>query len=164
MELLESMWLLWENKHGRKQGSPSLINPKKNWVARFIVDFPKVNEQLIHKPYPQKLFDMLINVELFQYAPPLDIKMRCYDIRLDVESQKIIRVLQWENNSWLWFPMDISVSPDICQEGMFDILQQLEYVEVYVCNHLEQQRLMVTSYWSSTMSKWSTHALHRANV
>ena len=65
-------------------GSPSFAQhkPKTNQV-RFLSDFRNLNKKLKQKPYPMpKINEMLLELEVFQYATSLDLNMGYYYIRL----------------------------------------------------------------------------------
>ena len=65
-------------------GDPSFAQPKpKSNQVRFISDFRNLNKQLKHKPYPMpNINEMLLKLEGFQYATPLDLNMEYYYIQL----------------------------------------------------------------------------------
>ena len=114
--------------------SPTFIIPKKNLTVRFISDFRKVNELLVRKPYPlPKIQTVLQELQGFSYATALDLNMGYYTIRLDADSQKICTIiLPWGKYSYVRLPMGIAGSPDIFQEKMSALMDQLEYVRTYL--------------------------------
>ena len=137
--------------------SPTFIIPKKNLTVRFISDFRKVNELLVRKPYPlPKIQTVLQELQGFSYATALDLNMGYYTIRLDADSQKICTIiLPWGKYSYIRQPMGIAGSPDIFQEKMSALMDQLEYVRTYLddllvltkdtyVDHLEKLRVVLT--------------------
>ena len=64
-------------------GDPYFVQPKvKTNCVSLISDFWNLNRQLKHKPYPMpKVSKILLNLEGFKYATPLDLNM-VYYIRL----------------------------------------------------------------------------------
>ena len=76
---VERLFLIWlfERANDLEWGSPFSAHPKHKWnQVRFISDFRNINKKLKHKPYPMpNINDMLLKLEGFQYATPLDLKM-----------------------------------------------------------------------------------------
>jgi hypothetical protein len=59
--------------------------------------------------------------------------MGYYTIRLDGDAQKICTIIvPWGKYSYLRLPMGISRAPDIFQEKMSGLMEQLEYIRVYI--------------------------------
>ena len=82
------------------------INLHQNRV-RFISNFRNPDEQLKQKPYPMtNIDDVLLEVEGFQYATPLDLRMGYYHIRLrKAKSNLCTIILPWKNiitNIYQW--------------------------------------------------------------
>ena len=115
-------------------GSPTFIVPKKQGTVRFLSDFRQVNQRIKRKPWPlPKISTILQELEGFRWATSLDLNMGYYHIRLDPDSQKICTIiLPWGKYAYLRLPMGISGSPDIFQEKMSTLMQELEYVRVYI--------------------------------
>ena len=101
---------------------------------RFISDFREVNKRIIRYPYPiPKISSVLQEMEGFTYATQLDLNMGYYTIRLDPDAQKICTiVLPSGKYSYLRLPMGIQNSPDIFQERMSTLMEELEYVRAYI--------------------------------
>ena len=114
--------------------SPTFIIPKPNKTVRFVTDFREVNKRLVRKPFPlPKITTILQEVEGFRYATSLDLNMGYYTIRLDADSQKICTIiLPWGKYSYLRLPMGIAGSPDIFQEKMSGLMEDLDYVRTYL--------------------------------
>ena len=114
--------------------SPTFIIPKKNGTVRFISDFRFVNKCLVRKPYPiPKISDILQKIEGITYATSLDLNMGYYTLRLDPDAQKICTIITpWGKYQYLRLPMGVSVSPDVFQEKMSDLMEGLEFVRTYL--------------------------------
>ena len=114
--------------------SPTFIIPKSNQTVRFISDFREVNKRIIRTPFPiPKIKDLLTEMEGFTYATALDLNMGYYTIRLDPDAQKICTIiLPWGKYSYMRLPMGIAGSPDIFQERMSGLMENLEYVRTYI--------------------------------
>jgi hypothetical protein len=108
--------------------------PKKNGILRFISDFRKLNEMLKQKPYPiPKNAQMLKEFEEFAYANSLDLNVGYYTIKLNSDAQKLCTIVtNFGMYQYLRLPMGISCSPDIFQEKMSDLMQDLNFVRTYL--------------------------------
>ena len=117
-----------------KWALPTFIIPKRDQSVRFISDFREVNKQIIRYPYPiPKISSVLQEMEGFTYATQLDLNMGYYTIRLDPDAQKICTIiLPWGKYSYQRLPMGIQNSPDIFQERMSTLMEELEYVRAYI--------------------------------
>ena len=117
-----------------KWAAPTFIIPKKDGSVRFISDFRELNKPIKRKPYPiPKIQDMLLNLEGFQYATSLDLNMGYYHIELTPHSKRLCTiVLPWGKYEYQRLPMGLCNSPDIFQEKMGTLMQDLEYVRAYI--------------------------------
>ena len=115
-------------------GSPAFIIPKANQTVRFLTDFREVNKRIVRTPFPiPKISTVLQELEGFTFATALDLNMGYYTIRLDPDAQKICTIiLPWGKYSYLRLPMGIAGSPDIFQEKMSSLMEELEYVRTYI--------------------------------
>ena len=114
--------------------SPTFIIPKKDKTVRFISDFREVNKRIVRYPYPiPKISSILQEMEGFTYATQLDLNMGYYTIRLDPDAQKICTIiLPWGKYSYMRLPMGLLNSPDMFQEKMSTLMEELEYVRAYL--------------------------------
>lgn len=114
--------------------APTFIIPKKDGSVRFISDFRELNKRIRRKPYPiPKIQDMLLKLEGFQYATSLDLNMGYYHIELSPDSKQLCTiVLPWGKYEYQRLPMGLCNSPDIFQEKMGELVQDLEYVRAYI--------------------------------
>ena len=114
--------------------APTFIIPKKDGSVRFISDFRELNKRIKRKPFPiPKIQDMLLKLEGFKYATSLDLNMGYYHIELSPNSKRLCTiVLPWGKYEYQRLPMGLCNSPDIFQEKMSDLMQDLEYVRAYI--------------------------------
>jgi len=114
--------------------APTFIIPKKDGSVRFISDFRELNKRIKRKPFPiPKIQDLLVKLEGFQYATSLDLNMGYYHIELSPQSKRLCTiVLPFGKYEYQRLPMGLCNSPDIFQEGMSELMADLEYVRVYI--------------------------------
>jgi hypothetical protein len=114
--------------------APTFIIPKKDGSVRFISDFRELNKRIRRKPFPiPKIQDMLLKLEGFKYATSLDLNMGYYHIELSPHSKQLCTiVLPWGKYEYQRLPMGLCNSPDIFQEKMSTLMQDLEYVRAYI--------------------------------
>ena len=115
-------------------GAPTFIIPKKNGTVRFISDFRELNKRIKRKPYPMpRIQDMLLGLEGFKYATSLDLNMGYYHIVLDNESATMCSIVTpWGKYEYVRLPMGLNNSPDIFQEKMGELFQEIEAVRAYL--------------------------------
>ncbi len=114
--------------------APSFIIPKKDKTVRFITDFRELNKRIKRKPFPiPKIQDLMLKLEGFQYATSLDLNMGYYHIELCPFSKKLCTVVfPWGKYEYQRLPMGLCNSPDIFQEKMSTLMEELEYVRAYI--------------------------------
>lgn len=114
--------------------APTFIIPKKDGTVRFISDFRQLNARIKRKPYPiPKIQDLLLKLEGFQFATSLDLNMGYYHIELSPFSKQLCTiVLPWGKYEYQRLPMGLCNSPDIFQEKMSSLVQDLEYCRAYI--------------------------------
>ena len=100
---------------------------------RVVTNFQEVNKNIIRTPYPiPKISTVLQEMEGFTYATSLDLNRGNFIIRLDGDVQKICTmILPLGKYSYLQ-PMGVCGSPDIFQERMSSLMEDLEHVRVYI--------------------------------
>ena len=93
----------------------SFIIPKSNQTVQFISNFCELNKVLKRKLWPlPKIVETLQELEGFNYASHLDLKMGYYTIRLNPDSSKICTIIPpWGKYSYQRLPMGVAGSPDI---------------------------------------------------
>ena len=94
----------------------------------------ELNKLIVRKPFPlPKISEMLLKLEGFQWATSLDLNMGYYHIRLDADSRKLCTLIfPWGKYEMQCLPMGLCNSPDIFQEKMSILMQDLEYVRTYI--------------------------------
>ena len=117
-----------------KWAAPTFILPKKDGRVRFVTDFRKLNKQIRRNPYPlPHIKDMLLKVSHFTYATALDLVMGYYNIRLSDDAKKICTITtpfgKYEYNR---LPMGVSFAPDIFQDRICQLFEDLESVRAYI--------------------------------
>ena len=144
--------------------APTFIIPKKDGSVRFISDFRELNKRIKRKPYPiPKIQDLMLKLEGFQYATSLDLNMGYYHIELSPDSRKLCTiVLPWGKYEYQRLPMGLCNSPDIFQEKMSQLVQDLEYVRAYIDDLL----IITKGDWYDHLSKTDKvlQRLHKAGL
>ena len=135
--------------------APTFIIPKKDGTVRFISDFRQLNTRIKRKPFPiPKIQDLLLKLEGFQYATSLDLNMGYYHIELTPFSKSLCTiVLPYGKYEYQRLPMGLCNSPDIFQEKMSNLVDDLEYCRAYIDD------LLVI-----TRGSWELHLEHLQQV
>ena len=115
-------------------GCPMFTIPKPDGTLRSLADLRELNKRIKRKPFPlPKITDMLQRLEGFVYATKLDLNMGYYHILLSPESSKLCTiVLPWGKYEYLRLPMGLCNSPDIFQEKINDLVEDLEFAMAYI--------------------------------
>ena len=75
-------------------GTPVFIIPNQEITVVFITDYLRINQRLVRDPYPlPRIGETMHQMELLQYATPLDINMRYYTIRIFPTSQDVTTIV-----------------------------------------------------------------------
>jgi hypothetical protein len=114
--------------------APTFIIPKKDGTVRFISDFRQLNLRIKRKPYPiPKIQDLLLKLEGFKYATSLDLNMGYYHRSLSPFSKSLCTiVLPYGKYEYQRLPMGLCNSPDIFQERMSTLIEDLEFCRAYI--------------------------------
>jgi dihydroorotate dehydrogenase len=80
---------------------------------------------------------MIRSIEGFTFASALDLNMSYYHIKLghDADTQKLCTIIfskHMGNYKYKRLPMGIKISPDFFQNFMSKIVQDMEYVKIYL--------------------------------
>jgi dihydroorotate dehydrogenase len=104
---------------------------KKNGIIRVVSDFRKINSLLQCHSFPiQKIDDMLKSMEGFTFATALDLNMGYYHIKLDADAQKLCTIiLPCEKYKCKRLSMSIKIAPDLFQNVMSKLIEDMEYVK-----------------------------------
>ena len=112
-------------------GSSSFAQPKpKLNQVRFLSDFINLNKQLKQKPYHvPKINEMLLKLEVFQYAASIYLNMGYDHIRLIKNASNLCTIiLPWEKYRYKRLPTRVANSPDIFQQKMNDLFNEFEFI------------------------------------
>jgi hypothetical protein len=114
--------------------APSFGIPKKNGEIRFVSDFRKLNQQIVRHPFPlPSIPETVRSIDGFTYCSTMDVSMGFWCIVLDKASQRLCTIiLPWGKYSYARLPMGLSVSPDIYQEKMSALFEDMSEVKVYI--------------------------------
>ena len=123
-----------EEDYTSEWASPTFAIAKKNGTIRVVSDFRKLNALLKRHPFPiPKIGDMIRSMEGFTFATALDLNMGYYHIKLDADAQKLCTIVfPWGKYKYKRLPMGIKVAPDIFQNVMSKLVQDMEYVKTYL--------------------------------
>jgi hypothetical protein len=133
LDRLVSIGVLTKVNHSQ-WAAPTFIVPKKDGRVRFVTDFRKLNKLIKRSPYPlPHIKDMLLKVSDFKYATALDLVMGYYNIRLSDDAKKICTITtpfgKYEYNR---LPMGVSIAPDIFQDRICQLFEDLESVRKFI--------------------------------
>ena len=123
-----------EEDYTSEWASPTFAIAKKNGTIRVVSDFRKLNSLLQRHPFPiPKIGDMIRSMEGFTFATALDLNMGYYHIKLDTDAQKLCTIIfPWGKYKYKRLPMGIKIAPDVFQNVMSKLTQDLEYVKTYL--------------------------------
>ena len=113
---------------------PMFTISKPDGSLRSLADLREVNKVIKRKPFPlPKITDMLQKLEGFMYATSLDLNMGYYHMMLTPFSSRLCTiVLPWGKYEYCRLPMGLSISPDIFQEKMSELMSGLEFARAYL--------------------------------
>jgi hypothetical protein len=113
---------------------PMFTIAKPDGSLRSLADLREVNKVIKRKPYPlPKIADMLLKLEGFMYATSLDLNMGYYHMLLTPFARRLCTiVLPWGKYEYCRLPMGLSVSPDIFQEKMSELMAGLDFARAYL--------------------------------
>ena len=116
--------------------APAFIIPKTDGRVRFVTDFRKLNKRIKRTPYPlpHMIKDMLLKeVSNFTYATALDLVMGYYNITLSPDASKLCTITTpFGKYEYLRLPMGVSVAPDIFQDRICQLFEDLESVRAFI--------------------------------
>jgi dihydroorotate dehydrogenase len=75
---------------------------------------------------------MIRSMERFTFASALDLNMGYYHIKLDSDAQKLCTIVfPWQMGKYEYkrSPMGIKIAPDVFQNIMSKLVQDMEYVK-----------------------------------
>ena len=108
-------------------GTPVFIIPKKGGTVRFILDYCRLNQQLVRKPYPlPRIVETIQKLEVFQYVTALDLNTGYYTIRIFSASQDMTTIFtEFGKFRYNCLPMGMCASGDIFQAKVDEILSDI---------------------------------------
>jgi hypothetical protein len=125
-----------EEDYSSEWAFPSFAIPKKNRTIRVVTDFRKLKLLLKRHPFPIPKIghgDMIRSMEGFTFASVLDLNMGYYHIKLDADAQKLCTIVfPWGKYKYKRLPMGIKIAPDVFQNVMSKLVQDMEYDKTYL--------------------------------
>ena len=114
--------------------SGSFIIPKADGTVRWISDFRALNKAIKRRVYPiPRIQDVLATRRRYSFLSKLDISMGYYTFELDETSRNLTTIATpFGLYRYCRLPMGVSQSPDIFQEKMESVLQDIEDLVVYM--------------------------------
>ena len=112
----------------------TFIVPKKNNQIRWVTDFRGLNKYLRRRVYPMpKIMDILSRRSGYKYLTKLDLSMHYYSFELDEKSRELTTFATPHGlYRYKRLPQGLSQSPDIAQEAMDNLFEDVEEVECYM--------------------------------
>ena len=113
---------------------PMFTISKPDGSLRSLADLREVNKVIKRKPFPlPKITDKLQKLEGFMYATSLDLNMGYYHMLLTPFSSRLCTiVLPWGKYEFVRLPMGLSISPDVFQEKMSELMAGLDFARAYL--------------------------------
>ena len=94
--------------------------------------------------------EMLLILDGFQYATPLDLNMGYYHIRLSKNASNFCMiVLTWLKYHYKHLPMGVAISPDIFQQKMNDLFHVFEFI----CSYIYKKIIFKKGDWIDHVQK-----------
>jgi hypothetical protein len=78
---------------------------------------------------------MIRSIEGFTFASELDLNMGYYHIKLNSDAQKLCTIVfPWNTGKYKYkrLPMGIKIAPDVFQNVMCKLVQDMEYVKTII--------------------------------
>jgi hypothetical protein len=107
----------------REWAFPAFGVPKKNNTIRFVIDFRRINANLIRREFPLwTTEEILTSIKGFLYATSIDLNMGYPSIPLNNEARKILTiVMPFGAYECLTLPMGVMPALDLFQARMVHI-------------------------------------------
>jgi dihydroorotate dehydrogenase len=124
---------IWDQRCSGKKGF--ILSFRRNYChQKAVSDFRKLNSLLESRPFPMpKIGDMTRSMEGFTFASALDLNMGYYHIKLDADAQKLCTIIfPWGKYKYKRLPMGIKMAPDVFQNVVSKLTQDMEYVKTYL--------------------------------
>jgi dihydroorotate dehydrogenase len=76
---------------------------------------------------------MIRSMEGFTFASALDLNMGYYHIKLDADAQNLYTIVfPWGKYKYKRLPIGIKIAPDVFQNVMSKLVQDMEYAKTYL--------------------------------
>ena len=127
-------WGILKKVNRSEWAMPAFTISKPDGTLRSLSDSRELNKRIKRMPYPlPKIQEILRRLKGFKWATALDLNMGYYHIVLDPASAKLCTVIfPWGKYEYTRLPMGLCNSPDIFQEKMNDLMQELEFARAYI--------------------------------
>jgi dihydroorotate dehydrogenase len=94
---------------------------------------------------------MIRSMEVFTFAPALDLNMGYYHIKLDADPQKLCTIVfPWGQYKYKRLPLGVKISPDVFQNVISKLVQDMEYVKTY----LDDLLILTNRIFKDHILKW----------
>ena len=81
----------------------------------------------------QKINEMLLKLEVFHYATPIDLSMGYYHIQISKNASNLCTIIiPWGKYWYNRLPMGVANSPDNIQQKMNDLFHGFEFIHTYI--------------------------------
>ena len=115
-------------------GTPVFIIPNKEGTVGFITDYIRFNQKLVRNTYPlTRIGKTMQQLEGFQYATALDLKMGYYIVRISPASQDITTIVtEFGKLRYNRLHMEMCALVDIFQSKVDELLTYLKGFKTYI--------------------------------
>ena len=112
----------------------TFIIPKKDGRVQWISDFRALNKAIVRHNYPiPKIQDILSRHSGYKFLTKVDLSMQYFTFKLDEPSKDLCTIATpFGLYHYACLPMGGSMSPDMAQEIMEQVLSNVEDTEVYL--------------------------------
>lgn len=112
----------------REWAFPAFGTPKKDGSIRLVIDFRRLNSQLVRKEYPLPTTEeILMSIQGFLYASSLDLNMGYLSIPLNENTRQILTIIMpFGAYECLMLPMGVMPATDIFQARMVHLFADMD--------------------------------------
>jgi hypothetical protein len=107
---------------------PAFGIPKKNGTIRVVIDFRRLNSQLVRREFPLSMTEeILTSIKGFLYATSLDLNMGYLSIPLNDRAREILTIIMpFGAYECLALPMGVMTATDLFQARMVHLFADME--------------------------------------